>query len=471
MTYQGVDPRDGRRRRDRGPMSTCDPSPVMRSLYISIVVAVFAGCPAAQHQPPRPPVRVAREPIIPGPVAPTAPPAAAPSQAAADTPTAAASTALITLPLLDAMFADPGFASEIKARLGLSDEQIEQIRGIARTATAGLRERADGSTLAASRDADQKLAAILSDTQRDGLARHVAEHWSRDEDGVVPPWPALGELNGIPSDTRVVINAPAYRMDIFRDGELLRTYRIGIGYPEFPLPTGLRKATSIIYNPSWTPPDEPWVKGKFAAGRRVAAGSELNPLGPIKIPIGMPSLIHGGKPASSLGGFDSHGCVGLTDRQVREFAGTLAEVSNTPITPEAAAGYADNPRETRRVKLVTAVPVELRYETIVVVDGKLFIYRDVYERGTNTEQHVREVLQANGVSFDLLSEPERLQISRALRQMGLDAAGKAPGLHPDDRDDRSGAVTRRIKGAREMVINLDALKGRGYPAPLRLSKK
>ena len=125
MTYQGVDPRDGRRRRDRGPMSPCDPSPVMRSLYISIVVAVFAGCPAAQHQPPRPPVRVAREPIIPGPVAPTAPPAAAPSQAAADTPTAAASTALITLPLLDAMFADPGFASEIKARLGLSDEQIE----------------------------------------------------------------------------------------------------------------------------------------------------------------------------------------------------------------------------------------------------------------------------------------------------------------------------------------------------------
>ena len=441
----------------------------MRAFHLVVTTVLFtAACQTAQHEPPRPPARLAPEPAPPRPVAPVAPVTALPAPVDSDAPTPA--TALITLPILDAMFADPTFVGEIKPRLGLSDAQIEQMRVVARTATAGLQERGGGSTLAAARDADQQLAAILSAAQRDGLNRFIAEHWSRDEDGVVPPALALDELNGIPTDTRVVVNAPAYRMDIFRDGELLRTYRIGIGYPEFPLPTGVRTATSIIYNPSWTPPDEPWVKGKFTAGKRVAAGSELNPLGPIKIPIGMPSLIHGGKTASSLGGFDSHGCVGMTDRQVREFAGTLAEVSNTLISPEEAARYLANPRETRRVKLATAVPVELRYETIVVEDGKLFIYRDVYERETNTEAHVRAVLQANGVAFDRLSEHERLQISRALRRMGLDAAGKAPAAHPDD-PDPSGSVTRTIKGAREMVINLAALKGRGYPAPLRLSKK
>ena len=104
--------------------------------------------------------------------------------------------------------------------------------------------------------------------------------------------------NAVPQDTRVVVNIPAYRMDLFQEGKLIKSYKIGIGYPQFPLPTGLRKAQTIIFNPTWTPPDEPWVaKMKdIAVGEKVAAGSPLNPLGPIKIPIGMPSLIHGGKP-------------------------------------------------------------------------------------------------------------------------------------------------------------------------------
>ena len=34
----------------------------------------------------------------------------------------------------------------------------------------------------------------------------------------------------------------------------------------------------------------------------------------------------------------------------------------------------------RQVKLAKPVPVELRYETIVVEDGKLHIYRDVYDQ-------------------------------------------------------------------------------------------
>src|SRR5574341_1324562 len=86
--------------------------------------------------------------------------------------------------------------------------------------------------------------------------------------------------NAIPDDTRIVINAPAYRMDIFDDGALVKSYLIGIGYPEFPLPTGMRMADAIIFNPTWTPPDEPWVespRSKVKVGQKVAAGSKLNP--------------------------------------------------------------------------------------------------------------------------------------------------------------------------------------------------
>src|SRR5437016_10014557 len=65
--------------------------------------------------------------------------------------------------------------------------------------------------------------------------------------------------NAVPRDTRIVVNIPAFRMDVFRNGSLIKSYKVGIGYPQFPLPQGLRKAQMIIFNPTWTPPDSPWV--------------------------------------------------------------------------------------------------------------------------------------------------------------------------------------------------------------------
>src|SRR5712692_11619093 len=62
--------------------------------------------------------------------------------------------------------------------------------------------------------------------------------------------------NAVPKDTRIVVNIPAFRLDVFRDGTLMKSYKIGIGYQQFPLPTGFRKAGMIIFNPTWTQPNE-----------------------------------------------------------------------------------------------------------------------------------------------------------------------------------------------------------------------
>jgi L,D-transpeptidase catalytic domain len=258
----------------------------------------------------------------------------------------------------------------------------------------------------------------------------------------------------IPQGTRVVINAPAFRMDLFEDGKLTKSYKIGIGYPEFPLPTGLRIADTIIFSPTWTPPDEPWVESpnsKVKVGQKIEAGDKLNPLGPIKIPIGLPSLIHGGKAPAQIGSFASHGCVGLTNPQVRDFAKHLARLGGTQISDERIAEYEKNRTETRPVRLSRAVTVELRYETVTVEDGKLHIYRDVYDRGANTEDNLRNVLQAYGVTVDQLSEGQRSQVTNALSQMAHGAS--AP---------------RTIKGGKEVVIEIGALRGKGYPAPVDL---
>jgi hypothetical protein len=258
-------------------------------------------------------------------------------------------------------------------------------------------------------------------------------------------------------------------MDVFQNGRLLKTYKIGIGYPEFPLPTGLRKAEKIVFNPTWTPPDEPWVKGKFKAGKTVEAGSKDNPLGPIKIPIGLPSLIHGGKAPSRLGTFASHGCVGLTTPQIRDFVVRLSALSGSQLTAGEVGDYLKDKKETKEVKLEAAVPVELRYETIVIEDGKLKIFRDVYERGTNTEDMLRRTLDAAGISFDSLPPAEREKILSGLQEMAYDAVGNLVDESEADRpkntaSNSDGKVTRNIKGKKEVVFELPQLQGKGYPA-------
>lgn len=416
--------------------------------------------------------------------------AASPQQAEnKQTNPAEAANLPVTLPVLDAMFSDAEFAADLKSKLNLTDEQIEKLKTVASQSVNDLDDAAggggnnQGSTTAATRRAEEQIRAVVGEQKAGELANYIRQRWTNGENSTAAS--SSSKPNSVPNDTRIVVNAPAYRMDVFKDGQLVKSYKVGIGYPEFPLPSGMRQAKEIIFNPSWTPPDEPWVKGKYKPFEKVEAGSKLNPLGPIKIPIGLPSLIHGGKDASRLGTFASHGCVGLTNKQVQDFTMTLAQISGTQISAEDVANYEKQKAETKNVKLSNTVPVELRYETIVVENGKLHIYRDVYERETNTEDNVRKVLEVYGVNYDSLGEQEKTQIRNALNQMARDAQGNpadaetAPASNTNaansknksnsNTNSNSGSVTRTIKGQKEIVIDLAALKGKGYPAPVNLN--
>lgn len=430
--------------------------------------------------------------------------AAVPTATATMSPTPASEktsdTKTLTLPVLDAFFANESFSGALKTRLQLTDDQIAKLREAAHSATTKLSEASagtsSGETSTARTSAKEKITTIIGDEKARQLEALVAEQWNGDNESVAdktassdkpasaPVSSDANARNNVPSDSRVVVNAPAYRMDVFEAGRLIKSYKIGIGYPQFPLPTGLRKARTIIFNPTWTPPDEPWVaKMKdVSVGEKVEAGSRLNPLGPIKIPIGGPSLIHGGKSPAKLGGFASHGCVGLTTPQVQGFAKILAQLGGAHLTDTDIANYARDKTQTRQVKLANAIPVELRYETILVEDGKLHIYRDVYDQETNTEENLRVVLDANGLRFDDLTEEERAQILDALAQMSgstsaqpapLSNASKIANATPgSEKKSRATKTTktppRAGKNQKEIVIEIAALKGKGYPAPADL---
>ena len=404
-----------------------------------------------------------------------------PSAASSPSPlkTDSATVKPITLPVLDAFFADNSFAETLKTRLKLNDEEVTRLKELARAETAKLDEseleKSEGQVRSAHAEAQEKIQSIIGAEKSQQLAALVNELW-RGEDASETT-AGTGKVNEVPKDTRVIVNAPAYRMDVFDAGRLVKSYKIAIGYPDFPLPTGQRTARTIIFNPTWTPPDEPWVAKmkNVSAGKTVEAGSRLNPLGPIKIPIGGPSLIHGGKPPAKLGKFGSHGCVGLTTPQIREFSKQLAGLAGTTLTDAEMNSFARVKTETKEVKLKEAIPVELRYETITVEDGSLHIYRDVYDQNTNTEENLRAVLEAYGLKMEDLTADERTQVLEALAKMSGSptSSSTTPSPSPSsskEKGTRTAAKpakqTRATQNQNEIVIAIAALKGKGYPAPV-----
>jgi L,D-transpeptidase catalytic domain len=377
---------------------------------------------------------------------------ASPSPTASPSPVRAhAASVHVTLPLLDALLTDEKFVGQLKSNLKLTDDQIASLKRVSGAAVDRLRESnaedLNGDTAAtnARTRAGEELRTILGEDKAKELASLANEYWSKGDPSEAPTDKSemLAGPNAVPTDTRVVVNIPAFRMDLCQDGSLVKSYKVGIGYPQFPLPQGLRKAQTIIFNPTWTPPDSPWVEKmkNVTPGETVAAGDKDNPLGPIKIPIGLPSLIHGGKSPAKIGKFASHGCVGLTNAQVKDFAALLAKASNTnEVSDKTISTYLEDKERTQTVKLNQAVPVELRYETIVLEDGKLHIYKDVYAQDTNTEENLRKVLEAHGKRLEDLSEQQRREALDALKS--------------------------DLK--KEVVIDLGGIGQKGYPAPVNL---
>jgi lipoprotein-anchoring transpeptidase ErfK/SrfK len=445
-----------------------------QSCFVALVLATaltFAGCEMPANQPATNNANT------------NAPEQASqnPNSAPANTNVSASATkaTMFTLPMLKAFLADANFVNILKTRLQLTDGQVNQLKELADETKKPQSEAAGGGdhSSAEARDyAFERVRSSIGEEKARQLAALLNEDWQRGAGLSANASTLPASPNVVPADTRIVVNAPAYRMDIFDNGQLVKSYKVGIGYPEFPLPVGLRQAKEIIFNPTWTPPNEPWVESsdKVKVGQKVEAGSKLNPLGIAKIPIGMPSLIHGGKKVAQIGGFASHGCVGLTDAQLRDFVKDLAKLGGAELSGQEIAEYGKNRTETKNVKLNSAVPIELRYETIVVEDGKLHIYRDVYDMDTNNEENLRLVLSQYGVTLEQLNPAEQAQVSKALRDMSRDAKGNADegaGKKENDKktESESARVTRTVKGAKEVVIAIAALADKGYPAPVVLN--
>ncbi len=197
---------------------------------------------------------------------------------------------------------------------------------------------------------------------------------------------------------KITINVPAFQMTLWQNGKEVKNYPIGVGLKDFPIYVGFRRASAIIWNPSWIPPDSDWVHASktVKAGEIILPTDARNPLGKMKIPLGDGYLIHQAKGVQDLGSLVSHGCVRVMQTDLYDLAEKIVVARELDVLPEQIA-VAKKTKLTLTTELEPVILVEITYDTIVVEAGKLHIYPDVYERKVNTVENLRAELESSGV--------------------------------------------------------------------------
>jgi len=213
----------------------------------------------------------------------------------------------------------------------------------------------------------------------------------------------------VPGDPniRLTLNIPSFQLTVWQSGKEVAMYHVGVGKIDFPVPVSVRNATSIEFNPVWIPPSSDWIEksSTVKAGEIVLPTDPRNPLGKIKIPLGYGYLLHQAKGVQDLGGLVSHGCIRVMHRDLYEIAEMITAARGLDVSPARIAATKRN-KKTLLVPLETPIVVEITYDTIVVENGRLNVYPDVYQKKVNTLPNIRAELRSSGIDDSLVTDNE-----------------------------------------------------------------
>lgn len=210
----------------------------------------------------------------------------------------------------------------------------------------------------------------------------------------------------------MVLNIPAFRLDVRNGDALVRSYTVAVGARRYRTPTGRYAVSSVELNPWWHPPDSPWARRE-----KVTPPGPDNPMGPAKLNFHELYFLHGTPWEQSLGSAASHGCVRMARSDVLELA-RIVLAATRPDVPaaEVDAARADH-RRTRRYTLPRRVPLAVEYRTAEVRGDTLELHPDVYGRERTTlRSRALEALRQAGVTVDLIDTEKLDSLVRAGRR-------------------------------------------------------
>jgi murein L,D-transpeptidase YcbB/YkuD len=175
----------------------------------------------------------------------------------------------------------------------------------------------------------------------------------------------------------IVVNIPAGRLDVFEGGERIRSYPVSVGTPRHATPTGTASIRRMVWNPSWTPPDTDWAKDE-----RPSAPGVSNPMGRVKMHLFRDYYVHGtpARNEARLGRPASHGCIRMRNADVMELARLVLRADGALVSEETVQRLADNPRQTRELRLAGRVRVRVEYRLAEADADSVTLHPDVYAR-------------------------------------------------------------------------------------------
>src|SRR6266545_1998938 len=217
---------------------------------------------------------------------------------------------------------------------------------------------------------------------------------------------------------RITLNVPSFRLTLWQNGAEVKSYFVGVGLKDYPIYIGDREANEIIWNPPWIPPGSDWVRERkgVRSGEFIKPGDPRNPLGKLKIPLGDRYLIHQAAKTTDIGNLVSHGCVRMLRSDIYDLAEKIIAARSAPVS-RTRIEAAKHGSRTLIVRLEEPVSVEINYDTLVVEDGILHIYPDVYDRSMNVPSRLRAELESSRVEVSNLDEETmKKMLSRVTRR-------------------------------------------------------
>ena len=176
----------------------------------------------------------------------------------------------------------------------------------------------------------------------------------------------------------ILINLPQRMLFFFQHGEMAAAYPVGLGKPTWPTPEGKFRIVTREMNKTWNVPEsiqEEMRREQKIVREKVPPGPD-NPLGAYWLGLSIWGYgIHGTIAPSSVYRFRSHGCIRLHPDDVADLF--------------------------QRVKVNT--PGRIIYQPVLMAqldDGRILleVHRDVYNKGIDPAQTVRDLVEANGLN-------------------------------------------------------------------------
>jgi hypothetical protein len=115
--------------------------------------------------------------------------------------------------------------------------------------------------------------------------------------------------------TYITVSQSEYKLRLFRNLKLVRTYPIAVGGSGYPTPTGLHHIQDKQVDPTWNVPTSSWAGD--LAGQSIPPGPS-NPLKSRWMGIYDGAGIHGTDDTGSIGSSASHGCIRMLIPDVEE---------------------------------------------------------------------------------------------------------------------------------------------------------